>query len=98
MRIGSIVECVDPYPGFPEFGVLPLFKVAYTIRAFCSDGNIYLEEIINPIQFCDDLYGGVVWMEPAYKRSRFREVQFPSDLETQIQECLTRRLEPVELK
>jgi hypothetical protein len=87
MKIGSLVICIDDryescyYP----FGT-PIKGVVYTVRDII-DGGIWLKEIVNPIHpDCIDN------QEPNFWAKHFREIEFPTAITEQIQECLTREL------
>ena len=87
MKVGSIVECVNPYLGSDK--VKPLPKGIYTVRCIRQinkDGTVGIEvcEIHNEINHTGFEYG--------YLITRFREITFPPSLELEINECLTREL------
>lgn len=85
MKIGSIVYCINNN-GLTDL-IPPKLKTPYTVRGINSIGGIWLEEIINPIS-----PSGIEWF---YKGIRFREVQFPPSLESEIEECLTKELQTI---
>lgn len=94
MRVGSIVECVLDYTGCAYYGeICPIIKRTYTIREIFPHPKenqvlVRLEEIINkPI----DYYNMSPW-ECGFYIHAFREIQFPDDLQEQIEECLNREL------
>ena len=81
MKIGSIVECVgqswfNNAIGLSGFSALPIKGNFYTVN-YIEDGYIGLENMPS---------------EDVYRVSNFREIQFPDDLQEQIEECLTREL------
>lgn len=94
MKVGSLVECIDD-----NFRTLyydekcPKKGKIYTIRSIRPSHSlpgsyaILLEEIINPKQ----KYNGG-FMEFAFVITRFREIEFPPSLESEIKESLTREL------
>lgn len=91
MKVGSIVECIynyhnGEYDYLKPIGViLPKLKNIYTIRdIYKADGYVFLllEEICN---------------DAGYGIECFREVEFPDDLQSQINEALKSPLKEFEL-
>lgn len=88
MKVGSIVECVNNNGIF--HGKPLALNTPYTVReirkALDYEGlSILLDEVTN-----GPAPTGREW---SYKICRFREIEFPPSLESEIKESLTRQLE-----
>lgn len=94
MNIGSLVICVNNSglgDGDSNIAIKLKKDAEYMIRSIfkgsCCDGKtrtlIRVEGVINS-------YVGFV--EIGYDIARFREIEFPPELEEEIKECLTREL------
>lgn len=88
MKVGTIVQCVDDvYPERVYANCLnrPKFGVHYTIREICNSGKVglLLVEIVNR-NIEGTLDGVVVFAEPQWLASRFREVEGLDDLVAEL--------------
>lgn len=91
MKVGSIVECVNPFCG--NWYMLPIPAGHYVVRGIITvEGDtipgVYVEEIINEKQYCAGPAWTSIFMEPTYCSTRFREIEFPPALEIEISELL----------
>jgi hypothetical protein len=90
MKIGDLIVCVqssghvDPY-------ALPVIGCHYTVREISEDGlGIKVEELDNS-HVAHHFVGDI---EPFFLMKKFRVIVFPPSLTEEIQECLTRELQP----
>lgn len=99
MKVGSIVEPVGDFSeeaNYPDmYPVIPKKGQYYTVREIVDLGPtivlyIRLEEIRLPIHFCGEKNCPVEGTETSFPMKKFREVQFPPNLEEEIKHCLER--------
>lgn len=88
MKVGSLVECVDNN-GFDNMLIPLKTNTAYTIRVIRESpfGSGVTQCLLFEVKNGTDK-----GHEYGYGLFRFREIQFPDNLESEIKEALTREL------